>query len=345
MLAVLVGILLTLVYNRRPVETPGCDQAIYMAVGQSMAGGAHIDDRATFPPLYPFASSLFLRLGLNTLLSFHLTCLVSFILLILLLARISNELGLGSIPVLVIVTCPSVFAYGWTEMSEMLFTLLATAAIWTFLHLNSTPQALVSAVLIVLSYETRYVGEFLLLALGVVTMIEYLRGQPIRHKLLALLIGVTGLISSMALNYWRYGRTAGDRPSSQLNMPMIFHDLGLGLWMTWFGDGPVSKLTFISWPLALVSLAALCYLLFDSLKGAPPIRTLAITVISYLLLLVAAEDTVFLDAIRRRLLMPIIPMIILLCFHRLQIYKRGLAPLLVASISIAVVHMIKGRVM
>lgn len=310
-----LSVSLSLVYNRHNVPL-GSDAEGYLWMAQ---GG---DVKGLWPPFYPFLGSIALRLGFDSL---NIVSLISLILLIVLIWRISNELELGTVPVLLVALCPTIFAYGWAGMSEMLFTVLMIAAIWTFIHTETGKQGIAAGVFTILAYETRYIGEFLVL-----WMIVMLIWNRNRWKFLALGISVIGIVSSMAINLWKYGMLAGERPESHTAFISTVKSLGLAVWAVWLGDGTMIRLAY--WPLAIAGLIALGWILW---KRSP----YSLAIACYLGLLIVAELFVPLNPPDRRYLLPVVPLIIIVSYERL---KRFAVPLIIVAGVIAIVHASRG---
>lgn len=307
MLCILLAVSLSLIYNRRSVPL-GNDELAYQ---QTAVGISH---KGLWPPLYPL---------LGSLVGFKLVSLLSLILLIVLLYQIRTD----PTSIYLVALCPTIFAYGFNSMSEMLFTLLITAAIWLFVNAENWWQGLLSGLLAVAAYETRYVGIFLLPWMLMIAILE-----KSKCKLLGLGVAGAGVGLAIAANLWRYGLIAGERPPSRAGIIETAYSLGLAVWAVWLGDGPVFNNP--TWILAVLGLIGLVCLL-----RIP--RAYSLSVVCYITLLIITELRIDLDPIQRRYVLPIIP--ILIVFKAPQSRKWRTA-LVVISASLALAHAIRGRI-
>lgn len=299
-LCLFLAVGLSLIYSRRDLPL-GHDEGYYL----QMANGTAPDLKGVWPPLFPAIGSVVLKLGFSGL---EVISLVSLCLLLILLSRILIESGKSQLGVVLVTLCPAVFAYGWAAMSELLFALLITLAIWLFVKTEKWWQGLLSGILVVLSYQTRYLGQFLV---GwMLLMILFKRN---RWQVMTFVVGLVGVAASMIINVLRYRMVAGERTPSHYGLLDNLYYLGLTPWTVWIGEGPL--LRHPSVPLSIAGVVVIAWALI--VKE----RAYSLAIACYLGLLIVVEMIIAVDPINRRYILPVLPLAIALNADKLKRYQ------------------------
>jgi len=317
----LVAIIWTVGYNRRFLPLVG-DAAVYQnETGQITSG--HLPSTNDFPFLYPTAAAFLTEVGLSPRVALSSISVVCMLALLLLIYRQG-----GVVPAAIVAVSPAVMMFGVAAMSEMLFAALFAASVVLFL----AQRWFLASVVTLLAFETRYIGVSILLFMLLVVALGVSRTAA---QIKA--IGLTTLMMGAAIgaNFLLYGSAMGSRSPSRVGLIRNVLDLGRSLLSSWAGEGPLHLATGIAAVmLSAVALAALLFILVRSSQ-----RGWSLAVLAYCITLVASESTVAIDQIGRRLMMPIIPLLVLCAFRGSKRYEfAGLALL------ISLPHLIRGVV-
>ncbi len=312
----LVAILWTVVYNRRFLPLQG-DAADYEARTLQIASG-HLPASAMWRPFYTAVAAILVKAGLSARIALSAVSLIAMLSLLLLVYREG-----GWVPMAITAVSPALMLFGIAAVSEMLFALLFLAAVILFL----SDKWLLASLVTFMAFETRYAGISLLLFMFLVLVLNKFQSLS---KLKALILSTLLIGAGFAFNKIVYGTLAEDRPRSTTGVLANIHDLGAAFAASWIGDAPL-RLPVVSWIVAVAALSGVAAILVKTKPGW------ALAVLSYCVFYVTSESLFATDHINRRVIMPMIPLLILCAFWRSRRYE-----FVIIAVLISLPHLIRG---
>jgi hypothetical protein len=321
----LSGIVIVLVAGRSMAVSP--DSVTYIAAAESVAAGDGLGTwleptLLVFPPAWPLAIAVLVRLGLDgstaalVLVVASMVCIPPTALGVM--RAITADARAQVVGVALTALAPTILAWGFMGLSEASFVLVVLLCVRSLLaSRNGSPRLLALAVLLAgLAPLIRYAGVGVPLALGAALLLD---SERPRRVLLAAGATVAGLlpIGALALrNLIAYGEPFGERrPSAVGPIGVVVQGLeGLGRSALWGIDAAPRVIEAALGALVVLAVLAIALVAGRSepVGGRVARLTVAVFALVQWVVMVAGRSRAEIDDLGPRLLAPTAALVVLL---------------------------------